>query len=77
MRGARKLVTQGLVLPNFEVRTAHFVFTHANIWRKQIDVCIHVAHVQRQRVFSSELADGFNRFEAVDAFFKRGGPRHT
>ena len=76
MRGTRKLVAQGLVLPRFKVSPSYFVFAHPNVGRKKIDVCIHVAHVQRQGIFASQLANGFNGFKTVNAFFKRGGPRH-
>ena len=48
VRGAGELFAQRVGLPGLEVRAAHLVAAHADVRREQVDVRIHVAHVQRQ-----------------------------
>ena len=66
MGGAVKLLAQGVIDPGLEVRPPGFFAAHANVFGKQIDVGIEVAHVQRQRIFAGQLADFFNRLQSVE-----------
>ncbi len=72
VRGAGELVAQRAVLPGLELRAADLVLAHPDVGREQVDMGVHVAHVERQRVLGGQLPDLLDRFEAVDALFERG-----
>ena len=67
VRGAVELVAQRVVDPGFEMRAPGFFATDTDVFGKQIDVGIEVAHIQRQRIFAGQLTDLINRFQSVKA----------
>ena len=73
VRCTAELVAQGVIHPGLEVGPAHLLATDADVGRKEVHMRIEVAHVERQRVLSGKLADGLDRFQAVDAGEQVGG----
>ena len=57
MRCAGELIAQGIVKPLFEMSAPGQFATDPNILSEQVNVCVQIAHIQRQGVLSHELPD--------------------
>ena len=74
MRSAGELVTQRLGLPLLEMGATDLVAADADVGCAQVYMGIHIAHVQRERIFASQLPDRVDRLEPVNPLLERSGP---